>query len=127
MLLLKWKEKSELLKNEYRELRTQYFGDERKFVAVLFFGKSNAFYTFFFRLTKKRTDYSLFIAIFYNVSLAAFCSASFLEGPRPLPYTIPSIFASTVNILSWAGPSSFITSYSTDFWEVWTISCKLLL
>ena len=41
MLLLKWKEKSELLKNEYRELRTQYFWDERKFVAVLFFGKSN--------------------------------------------------------------------------------------
>lgn len=41
MLLLKWKEKSELLKNEYRELRTQYFGDGRKFVAVLFFGKSN--------------------------------------------------------------------------------------
>lgn len=41
MLLLKGKEKSELLKNEYRELRTQYFGDGRKFVAVLFFGKSN--------------------------------------------------------------------------------------
>jgi len=41
MLLLKWKEKSELLKNEYIELRAQYFGDERKFVAVLFFGKSN--------------------------------------------------------------------------------------
>ena len=41
MLLLKWKEKSELLKDEYRELRTQYFWDERKFVAVLFFGKSN--------------------------------------------------------------------------------------
>jgi methylenetetrahydrofolate dehydrogenase (NADP+)/methenyltetrahydrofolate cyclohydrolase len=41
MLLLKWKEKSELLKHEYRKLRTQYFGDERKFVAVLFFGKSN--------------------------------------------------------------------------------------
>jgi methylenetetrahydrofolate dehydrogenase (NADP+)/methenyltetrahydrofolate cyclohydrolase len=41
MLLLKWKEKSELLKNEYKELRTQYFGDEKKFVAVLFFGESN--------------------------------------------------------------------------------------
>jgi hypothetical protein len=29
------------LKNEYIGLRAQYFGDERKFVAVLFFGKSN--------------------------------------------------------------------------------------
>ena len=41
MLLIKWKEKSELLKDTYRELRTQYFWDEKKFVAVLFFGKSN--------------------------------------------------------------------------------------
>jgi len=41
MLLLKWKEKSELLKNRYRELRAQYFWNERKFIAVLFFGKSN--------------------------------------------------------------------------------------
>lgn len=41
MLLLKGKEKSELLKDEYRELRTQYFGDEKKFAAVLFFWKSN--------------------------------------------------------------------------------------
>ena len=41
MLLLKWKEKSEWLKNKYRELRTQYFWDGRKFVAVLFFGESN--------------------------------------------------------------------------------------
>lgn len=41
MLLLKWKEKSEWLKNKFREQRTQYFWDEKKFVAVLFFGKSN--------------------------------------------------------------------------------------
>ena len=41
MLLLKWKEKSELLKAEYRELRTQYFWNNKKFVAVLFFGESN--------------------------------------------------------------------------------------
>ena len=41
MLLLKWKEKSEWLKNKFREQRTQYFWDERKFVAVLFFGESN--------------------------------------------------------------------------------------
>ena len=41
MLLLKWKEKSEWLKEMYRGLRTQYFGVEKKFVAVLFFGKSN--------------------------------------------------------------------------------------
>ena len=41
MLLLKWKEKSEWLKKEFKELRTQYFWDERKFVAVLFFWKSN--------------------------------------------------------------------------------------
>ena len=41
MLLLKWKEKSELLKEEYRKLRAQYFWDERKFVAVLFFGENN--------------------------------------------------------------------------------------
>ena len=41
MLLLKGKEKSELLKDTYRKQRTQYFWDERKFVAVLFFGKSN--------------------------------------------------------------------------------------
>ena len=41
MLLLKGKEKSEWLKENYLELRTQYFWNERKFVAVLFFGKSN--------------------------------------------------------------------------------------
>lgn len=41
MLLLKWKEKSERLKENYRELRTQYFGSKKKFVAVLFFGESN--------------------------------------------------------------------------------------
>lgn len=41
MLLLKWKEKSEWLKNKYRELRDQYFWNERKFVAVLFFWESN--------------------------------------------------------------------------------------
>jgi len=41
MLLLKWKEKSELLKWEYRELRTHYFWNDKKFVAVLFFGESN--------------------------------------------------------------------------------------
>ena len=41
MLLLKWKGKSELLKWKYKELRTQCFGDEKKFVAVLFFGESN--------------------------------------------------------------------------------------
>lgn len=41
MLLLKWKEKSEWLKSKFKELRAQYFWDERRFVAVLFFGKSN--------------------------------------------------------------------------------------
>lgn len=41
MLLLKGKEKSELLKKEYRKLRTQYFWNEKKFVAVLFFGENN--------------------------------------------------------------------------------------
>ncbi len=41
MLLLKWKEKSEWLKEEYKKLRTQYFWNERKFVAVLFFWESN--------------------------------------------------------------------------------------
>ncbi len=41
MLLLKWKEKSEWLKEQYRKLRTQYFWNEKKFVAVLFFWKSN--------------------------------------------------------------------------------------
>lgn len=41
MLLLKWKEKSEWLKEEYRRLRAQYFWDEIKFVAVLFFWESN--------------------------------------------------------------------------------------
>ena len=41
MLLLKWKEKSELLKWEYRELRTHYFWNNKKFIAVLFFWESN--------------------------------------------------------------------------------------
>ena len=41
MLLLKGKEKSELLKEYFRGLRTQCFWSERKFVAVLFFGESN--------------------------------------------------------------------------------------
>lgn len=41
MLLLKWKEKSELLKNEHKTLRYEYFWNEKKFIAVLFFWKSN--------------------------------------------------------------------------------------
>ena len=41
MLLLKWKEKSELLKGKFRELRNSFFWDERKFIAILFFGESN--------------------------------------------------------------------------------------
>ena len=41
MLILKGKEKSELLKEKYKELRAQCFWNEKKFVAVLFFGKSN--------------------------------------------------------------------------------------
>ena len=41
MILLKWKEKSEQLKNQFRELRSQCFWEEKKFVAVLFFGESN--------------------------------------------------------------------------------------
>ena len=41
MLLLKWKEKSELLKNEHKILRYEYFWNEKKFIAVLFFWKSN--------------------------------------------------------------------------------------
>ena len=41
MLLLKWKQKSEWLKKQYRELKTKYFWNEKKFVAVLFFGESN--------------------------------------------------------------------------------------
>lgn len=41
MLLLKWKEKSDQLKEVYRGLRTQYFWNKKKFIAILFFGKSN--------------------------------------------------------------------------------------
>lgn len=41
MLLLKGKEKSESLKSKYKELKKQYFWDEKKFVAVLFFWESN--------------------------------------------------------------------------------------
>lgn len=41
MLLLKWKEKAELLKEKHKKLRLQHFGSDKKFVAVLFFGKSN--------------------------------------------------------------------------------------
>ena len=41
MLLLKWKEKSEWLKEMYKELRTQYFWYQKKFIAVLFCGKNN--------------------------------------------------------------------------------------
>ena len=41
MLLLKWKEKSELLKDKYRELRNRYFWNERKYIAILFFWENN--------------------------------------------------------------------------------------
>jgi len=41
MLLLKWREESEWLKSKFKKLRKQYFWNEKKFVAVLFFGKSN--------------------------------------------------------------------------------------
>ena len=33
MLLLKWKEKSDLLKEQYKKLRKQYFWNEKKFIA----------------------------------------------------------------------------------------------
>lgn len=41
MLLLRWKKKSEWMKDKLKNLRTQYFWDEKKFVAILFFGESN--------------------------------------------------------------------------------------
>ena len=41
MLLLRWKEKSEWMKDNLKKLRTKSFGDEKKFVAILFFGESN--------------------------------------------------------------------------------------
>lgn len=41
MLLLKGKEKSELLKEKHKDLVKQYFWDEKKYVAVLFFWESN--------------------------------------------------------------------------------------
>ena len=41
MLLLKWKEKSELLKDKYKELRNRYFWNERKYIAILFFWENN--------------------------------------------------------------------------------------
>ena len=41
MLLLKWKQKSEFLKEEFIKLRNKYFWDKKKFVAILFFGNSN--------------------------------------------------------------------------------------
>ena len=41
MLLLTWKEKSELLKTKHKELRTQYFWNEKRFVGVLFFWENN--------------------------------------------------------------------------------------
>ncbi len=41
MLLLKWKEKTEILKEYHKQLRSQYFWNEDKFVAVLFFWENN--------------------------------------------------------------------------------------
>ena len=41
MLLLKWKEKAEMLKEYHKQLRSQYFWHEDKFVAVLFFWENN--------------------------------------------------------------------------------------
>ena len=41
MLLLKGKEKAEWLKNKHKKLRYEYFWDEKKFVAVLFFWENN--------------------------------------------------------------------------------------
>ena len=41
MLLLKWKEKAGLLKEQHKKLRLEYFWENIKFVAVLFFWKSN--------------------------------------------------------------------------------------
>lgn len=41
MLLLKGKEKAEILKEHHKQLRLQYFWKDKKFVAVLFFGESN--------------------------------------------------------------------------------------
>jgi hypothetical protein len=37
MLLLKGKEQAEILKEEHKQLRLQYFENKKKFVAVLFF------------------------------------------------------------------------------------------
>lgn len=41
MLLLKWKEIALNLKNQHKELKIQYFGESKKFVAALFFGENN--------------------------------------------------------------------------------------
>lgn len=41
MLLLRWKEKAELLKEQHKKLKLEYFWEDKKFIAVLFFWKSN--------------------------------------------------------------------------------------
>lgn len=41
MLLLKWKEKAVILREQHKILRKQYFWDDKKFVAVLFFWENN--------------------------------------------------------------------------------------
>ena len=41
MLILKWKEMAENLKQKHKQLRLKYFWIDKKFVAILFFGKSN--------------------------------------------------------------------------------------
>ena len=57
---------------------------------------------------------SIFLKYIYNFSimcLAACCSAFFLLLPTPVVSGLPFINSCTVKVLSWSGPSCFITLY----------------
>ena len=66
MLLLKGKEQAEILKEEHKQLRLQYFENKKKFVAVLFFGQNNPSHVYVKLKEKYAQDIWLDFLIFWQ-------------------------------------------------------------
>src|SRR5699024_3452267 len=77
---------------------------------------------------KQRDVDMLQIPISSSASLAAFCSAFFLLPPTPRPMTLLFKCTSTVKHLSWSGPVSETSTYSSvSPWFFSTTSCNIVL
>lgn len=100
MLLLKGKEKSELLKQQYIDSKLQFFGHEKKFVAVLFFGKSNPSQVYVKLKEKYANDIWIDFLIFWQNSLHCSTNYSDLKPYQLQDYNDKHEVISLINILN---------------------------